>query len=64
MMLSLGIATVLEIIIPIYYKKFFDILTGTQATSVTAAALLNTLFAILAINAITWIIYRFATLAT
>lgn len=63
MMLSLGIATVLEIIIPIYYKKFFDILTGTQATSVTAAALLNTLFAILAINAVTWIIYRFTTFA-
>ncbi|MBI5023267.1 MAG: ABC transporter ATP-binding protein [Candidatus Magasanikbacteria bacterium] len=61
MLLALGIATVLEIIIPIFYKQFFDILTSAQPSSTIATALMNTLFMILAINAISWIIYRFTT---
>lgn len=63
MLLALGVATVLELIVPLYYKEFFNILTGTIPSSARAADLLRVLFLILGLNSVMWVIFRFTTFA-
>ena len=61
MFVALGIASVLELIIPIYYKEFFNILTSTVPNSNTVTLLIRILIIIATINGGSWILYRFTT---
>lgn len=63
MFLFLGLGTVIDLAIPLYYKKFFNILTGSAASGNVAASLIHLLFIIIAINLAGWLIYRFTTFA-
>ncbi len=64
MFLALGVTTVLELIIPIYYKEFFNVLTGSaSAENNVAAELIRVLVTIVFINIISWVLYRFTTFA-
>ncbi len=63
MLVALGSVTVLELLVPLYYKEFFNILTGITPTVSTAADLLQILFMILGLNLLMWAIFRFTTFA-
>lgn len=63
MFIALGAATVIDLIIPIYYKNFFNFLTAPTAQSSTVQNLIKTLLLILAFNGAGWLIYRFTTFA-
>jgi len=64
MFLALGATTVLELIVPLYYKDFFNVLTGsTSAENNVAAELIRVLVTVLFINIISWVLYRFTTFA-
>lgn len=64
MFLGLAAATVLELIAPLYYKEFFNILTGSTSTENTVAQeLIRVLISIITINIISWGFYRFTTFA-
>ncbi|MBI4135468.1 ABC transporter ATP-binding protein [Candidatus Uhrbacteria bacterium] len=63
MFFALGSVTVLELLIPLYYKKFFNILTGAAPSVSVGADLLQILFIILGLNAAAWAIFRFTTFA-
>lgn len=64
MFLALGVATVVDLAIPIYYKKFFNILTGASAFDATSAhALVGALLMIVSFNAVGWILHRFTHVA-
>ena len=56
-------ASVFSLIVPIYYKKFFDILTNTQDKILIAPQLVNVLFIILALNFSAWIFWRIGSFA-
>lgn len=64
MFLALGVTTVLELIVPIYYKEFFNVLTGSTSSGNTVAAeLIRVLITVLSINITSWVLYRFTTFA-
>ena len=48
--LGTGLASSMGVITPLFYKKFFDTLTGTQNSTVVAPQLIHILFIILALN--------------
>lgn len=50
-----------ELIVPIFYKKFFDILTISSPSAGKVDELLSLLFTILAFNGAIWIGYRIST---
>ena len=56
--LTLGIASSASIIAPIYYKKFFDVLTSAGNISLVSAQMYHLVFVILAINIVSWIFWR------
>lgn len=60
-LLGIGGANVFEIIIPIYYKKFFDILTLTQEKSELAPQLLHVIIIVFLLNAGAWVCWRFGS---
>ncbi len=51
----------LQTIIPIYYKRFFDVLTNATDKQASSMSLVHILFIILGINALIWVAYRGAT---
>ncbi len=53
-------ASVLDIIVPIYYKYFFDILTSKENKEVLAPLLFYNIFIILILNGATWVCWRIA----
>jgi len=53
-----GLASSIGIITPLYYRKFFDTLSGTQNNAAVASLLINDLLIILALNLIGWIFWR------
>lgn len=58
---TLGAATVLDVIIPLYYKEFFNVLTGAQSADPgTVGTLVGILFKILFIYCIAWMLFRIA----
>ena len=57
---SIATGSIITVILPIYYKKFFDILGTEQTKEIIAEQLINVLIAILTINLISWIIWRTA----
>lgn len=59
MFLTLGAGTVLDLATPIYYKKFFNVLTGEGGVSGDASsALVRVLLSIVALNLAGWIFSR------
>ncbi len=57
---SIITGSIITVILPIYYKKFFDILGTEQTKEIIAEQLIEVLIAILTINLIGWIIWRTA----
>ncbi|MEK7532269.1 MAG: ABC transporter ATP-binding protein [Patescibacteria group bacterium] len=61
MFLTLGIGTTIELAVPIYYKKFFNVLTQENgAHSDLFPVLVGVLLSIVALNLTEWVLYRFA----
>ena len=57
---SIVAGSLITVILPIYYKKFFDILGTEQTKEIIAGQLFDVLIAILTINLIGWITWRTA----
>ena len=60
---SVILANVVAIIIPIFYKQFFDIITAGGNTGVIAKQLLMIIIYIAFLNGLFWLFYRIATLS-
>lgn len=56
--LSVIAAVVFGMIVPIYYKKFFDIITSGQEISTIYPSLFNILIAILIVECFEWVFWR------
>ena len=54
----------INVILPLYYKKFFDALGSEQTKEIIAGELINVLIIVLIINFIGWIFWRSATFAS
>ena len=61
---SVVIACTAEVIYPVFYKRFFDTLTGGGDPSLLAPILLGIVFTVLITRAIAWAGWRFATFFT
>ena len=53
-------ASVLNIIIPLYFKEFFDVLTNGQSKEVIYSGLIAVLIAIAGLEILQWMLWRFA----
>lgn len=65
-MIIYALTSVFQVIAPIYYKHFFDVLTGPNAAInklVTAGPLIHILLIILAVNFASWLTFRIGTFA-
>ncbi len=59
---TITIGAALEVVTPLYYKRFFDVLATTElARALVVPQLAHILFVILGINALMWLMYRVAT---
>ena len=56
-------ANILGIIVPVFYKQFFDAITLAGDRNLVAGRLLVIIFYILALNLLQWIFYRLGTMA-
>ncbi len=56
-------ANVIGILVPIFYKKFFDVITVAGNKDLVAQQLLGIIFYILFFNFLQWIFYRLGTMA-
>lgn len=64
MFLTLGAGTVLDLAIPLYYKRFFNVLTGESGISGDIApTLIKVLLSIVALNLTGWVFWRFTHFA-
>lgn len=63
LLLSIISANIIAVIIPVFYKQFFDILTNTADKSIAAKNLLMIVIYIAILNGFFWLFYRIATLA-
>ncbi|MCX6718265.1 MAG: ABC transporter ATP-binding protein [Candidatus Staskawiczbacteria bacterium] len=63
LVVSIILANIGAIIIPLFYKQFFDIIAGGGDKIIIASKLFALIFYILGINILFWILYRIATLA-
>ena len=59
---SVASASAISLAIPLYYKKFFDVLTNSQDKILVAPQLIHALLIILILNIFAWIFWRLATL--
>ncbi|MDO8436266.1 MAG: ABC transporter ATP-binding protein [bacterium] len=57
-------ASTFEIIVPIYYKQFFDILSLEQGKEIIAPQLFSTIFVILILSGCAWVCWRIGEFAT
>jgi len=57
------ITSIITIIIPLYYKQFFDIVASSEDKTIVVQRLLAIIIYVLIFNIIIWILYRVATLA-
>jgi len=55
------LASVLNTLVPLYYKKFFDVLTGIGSQSEIANALFGVLLIIIVLNLFQWMFWRIST---
>ena len=56
-------ASIFEVIIPVYYKHFFDILSSGQSKEIIAPQLFHTIFIILILSGFVWICWRIGSFA-
>ncbi len=62
MLFGVSLATAMELVVPLYYKKFFDVLTSSQdLRSASAHELVNIILTILALHGLMWLFYRACT---
>ncbi len=54
---------VMNTVVPLYFKKFFDILTSGQPKSVVASGLISTLIMIAVMEGLQWLSWRISTFA-
>ncbi|MDF1498039.1 MAG: ABC transporter ATP-binding protein [Patescibacteria group bacterium] len=54
----------IDVILPLYYKNFFDVLGSEQSKEIVSSKLVDILIAILIVNFVGWIAWRVATFAT
>ena len=59
-LITYSLTSVFQVIVPIYYKDFFDVLTGADALKdvSTVNSLLHILYIILGINIASWLFFR------
>jgi ATP-binding cassette, subfamily B, bacterial len=57
------IGNILDLVVPLYYKRFFDVIAAPGDPSLVAHVLVGIVFTILIINAIQWVIYRTGALS-
>ena len=57
-MVSIGMATVIDSIIPIYFKNFFNILAGDQVKTVIVSVLFSILLTIGFLKLVRWFLWR------
>jgi ATP-binding cassette subfamily B protein len=50
--------SVLDVFVPVFYKRFFDVLTGTGNRADSVPILINIILSILALNGAGWLLYR------
>ena len=62
MLVSIIFVNVITIITPIFYKKFFDVISATGDKMFVAQQLLLIIYYVLGLNILGWILYRIATL--
>lgn len=60
MVLSIVVGTILDSILPIYFKNFFNVLTGGEEKSVIAKALISVLIVIAILKLAKWLVWRVA----
>src|SRR3989338_7018545 len=63
-LLGVVLARVVAVIIPTFYKQFFDTLNLALPIGVRSEMLVKIIIYIFALNAVLWFGYRFATFAT
>lgn len=58
---SIAAVGLVELVVPLFYKRFFDALIASTDKSSTAKALIQIIFYILGLNGLIWLFYRVAT---
>ena len=61
---SVIIGSALNLVTPIFYKNFFDILTSTLPKSEIISGLVNTIVIIAFVQLISWVFWRIASFVT
>jgi len=57
---SMVLVGILEVITPLFYKRFFDVLTSTEDKGAVVESLTYIIFIVLALNALAWVASRVA----
>jgi len=60
---GIAAASVFELIVPLYFKRFFDLLSGVADKNIVAEQLVGTLVMILAFNGLVWLGWRVGSFA-
>ena len=60
---GIAVANVFEIIIPLYFKRFFDLLASVQDKNIVTAQLINVLLTVLFLNVCAWLFWRAGSFA-
>lgn len=60
LLLTVAIVNVIEIIVPLYYKRFFDLIANTSDPELTAPVLTSIILSIFALHGIFWLLHRVA----
>ena len=63
LIVAIILGNIVTIIVPIYYKQFFDVIASPLGKSAIVPKLITIIFYVLFFNALYWIFYRIATLA-
>jgi len=63
LIVSITIGNIVVIVIPLFYKHFFDIISAPGAGTDVAPKLFTIIFYVLILNTLFWVFYRIATLA-
>lgn len=58
---SIVAVNIVEVVTPLFYKRFFDTLIASSDKAATAPVLVGIIFTILGLNGLIWLFYRIAT---
>lgn len=61
LLVSIVAVNIVEVITPLFYKRFFDTLIASSDKAATAPVLVGIIFTILGLNGLIWLFYRIAT---